>query len=270
MGAAGRNLLTNTNSPALPQTNPSGFPMQSVMVRQSIESIFRSTALPVVQEQFVKAVMGEEFPYFISVPSAQQTSVSNSFKEYNKELESRPYIPYTDERRQYIIQPEDGYQAYLERQYIEIREKGLEDVPTVAKNTGLTEKEILEMKEHLFLKTHNLSVEGRPHEELYFQADPEVAYIWKEAQQRELTKAEKDWFKALAKHELTESQYMTQEGLPLNDISTYNKEKHEFTKNIEKNAHDKANAAAPQPGDFLEYDWGSDFIKYYDKDPNNY
>ena len=150
MGAAGQNLLTNTNSPALPQTNSSRLPMQSVMVRQSIESIFRSTALPVVQEQFVKAVMGEEFPYFISVPSAQQTSVSNSFKEYNKELESRPYIPYTDERRQYIIQPEDGYQAYLERQYIEIREKGLEDVPTVAKNTGLTEKEILEMKEHLF------------------------------------------------------------------------------------------------------------------------
>ena len=69
MGAAGQNLLTNTNSPALPQTNPTGLPMQGVVV----ESIFRNTALPVVQEQFVKAVMGEEFPYFISVPGTQQT-----------------------------------------------------------------------------------------------------------------------------------------------------------------------------------------------------
>ena len=47
--------------------------MQGVVAGQSMESIFKSTALPVVQEQFVKAVMGEEFPYFISVPSAQQT-----------------------------------------------------------------------------------------------------------------------------------------------------------------------------------------------------
>ena len=68
-GGAGQNLLTNTNSSTLPPTNPSGLPMQSVMV----ESIFRSTALPVVQEQFVKAVMGEEFPYFMSVPGTQQT-----------------------------------------------------------------------------------------------------------------------------------------------------------------------------------------------------
>ena len=270
MGAAGRNLLTNTNSPTLPPTNPSRLQMQSVMVRQSIESIFRSTALPVVQEQFVKAVMGEEFPYFISVPSAQQTSVSNSFKEYNKELERRPYIPYTDERRKYIIQPDNGHQAYLERQYIEIREKGLEDVPTVAKNTGLTEKDILEMKKHLFLKTHNLSIKGRPYEELYFQADPEVAYIWKEAQQRELTKAEKDWFEALAKHELAESQYMTQEGLPLKDVSTYNEKTKTYAIDPEKNAHDKANAAAPQPNDLEGCPAFSDFLKYYDKDPNNY
>ena len=78
MGAAGQNLLTNTNSPALPQTNPSGLPMQGVVAGQSMESIFKSTALPVVQEQFVKAVMGEEFPYFISVSSAQQVTISEN------------------------------------------------------------------------------------------------------------------------------------------------------------------------------------------------
>ena len=63
---------------------------------------------------------------------------------------------------------------------------------------------------------------------------------------------------------------MTKEGLPLKDISTYDKEEREFTTDIEKNAHDKANAAAPQPGDFPEHDWASDYIKYSDKDPNNY
>lgn len=61
MGGAGQNLLTNTNPSTLPPTNPSGLPMQGVMV----ESIFRSTALPVVQEQFVKAVMGEELYLFL-------------------------------------------------------------------------------------------------------------------------------------------------------------------------------------------------------------
>ena len=48
------------------------------------------------------------------------------------------------------------------------------------------------MKNHLFLKTHNLSVEGKPYTELYFQADSEVAHIWKKAQKSELTLEEKE------------------------------------------------------------------------------
>ena len=60
------------------------------------------------------------------------------------------------------------------------------------------------------------------------------------------------------------------EGLLLKDISTYNKEKREFTMDIEKNAHDKANATAPQPNDLEGCPAFSDFLKYYDKDPNNY
>ena len=63
---------------------------------------------------------------------------------------------------------------------------------------------------------------------------------------------------------------MTQEGLPLKDISTYDKEEREFTTDIEKNAHDKANAAAPQPNDLEGCPAFSDFLKYYDKDPNDY
>ena len=50
-------------------------------------------------------------------------------------LENKAYVPYTDERRKYIIPPKDGYEAYLERQYIEIRKKGIEDVSIVAKSS---------------------------------------------------------------------------------------------------------------------------------------
>ena len=60
------------------------------------------------------------------------------------------------------------------------------------------------------------------------------------------------------------------EGLLLKDISTYNKEKREFTMDIEKNAHDKANVTAPQPNDLEGCPAFSDFLKYYDKDPNDY
>lgn len=51
-------------------------------------------------------------------------------------------------------------------------------MPTVAKNTGLSEETITKMKEHLFLTIHDLSVEGQPYKKLYFQADPDIAYAW--------------------------------------------------------------------------------------------
>lgn len=73
--------------------------------------------------------------------------------------------------KKHIIVPEDGFQAFLERKYIEIRKSGLDDIATVAKNTGLTEEQILKMKRHLFLDTKQLSVRGKPYEELFFQAD---------------------------------------------------------------------------------------------------
>ena len=63
---------------------------------------------------------------------------------------------------------------------------------------------------------------------------------------------------------------MTKEGLPLKDISTYNEKIDTYAIDPEKNAHDKANAAARQPGDFPGSTSASDFLKYYDKDPNDY
>ena len=63
---------------------------------------------------------------------------------------------------------------------------------------------------------------------------------------------------------------MTQEGLPLKDVSTYNEKTKTYAIDPEKNAHDKANAAAPQPNDLEGCPAFSDFLKYYDKDPNDY
>ncbi|MFF2484347.1 hypothetical protein [Paenibacillus sp. NPDC058071] len=130
--------------------------------------------------------------------------------------------------------PEDGFQAFLERKYIEIRKSGLDDIATVAKNTGLTEEQILKMKRHLFLDTKQLSVRGKPYEELYFQADPVIAHAWQKAQKGELNDAEKEWFRKLANHEIKEKEYMDG-GMPLRDSSTWNAEKDTFDVVPEKN-----------------------------------
>jgi hypothetical protein len=93
----------------------------------------------------------------------------------------RNYKPYAPEMRQNIIKPADGYEAFLERKYIEIRKTGFYDVPSAAKNTGLTETEIADMKQHIFHDTHKLSHIGMPYEELYFQSNPDIYYTWEKA-----------------------------------------------------------------------------------------
>lgn len=118
----------------------------------------------------------------------------------------------------------------------------LDDIPIISKNTGLSENDLITLKEHIFLRTHHLSVEGKPLRELYFQADSEIAYAWKKAMKGELTPGEKQWFEQLLDHELTESVLM-ENGMPLRDPSTYSSEG--FIKNPIKNAHDKANLTAP-------------------------
>ena len=154
--------------------------------------------------------------------------------------------------KQYIIVPEDGFQAFLERKYIVIRKAALNDVADVAYNTGLPIQDIIDMKNHLFLNTKDISVQGKPFERLYFQADGDVAYAWEAAQTRRLTENEKDWFKKLRDHELTEKKLMD-EGMPLRDPSTWNLEKEVFDTDSLKNAHDKANITAPNPSDFCDY-----------------
>ncbi|MCM3172047.1 phage late control D family protein [Paenibacillus sp. MER 99-2] len=177
------------------------------------------------------------------------------------------YLTDPVEMKLYIIPPIDGFDAFLERKYIEIRKIGLEDVSVVAKNTGLSEQDIINMKKHLFLDRHQLSIDGAPYKELYFKADQDAAYAWQLAQKRELTAKEKEWFKQLAYHELKEKELMDS-GIPLMDRSTWNG--NTFNKDPEKNAHDKANLTDPNPRSFPDYDSYKDWDTYSDDSIHNY
>ncbi|KQO04821.1 hypothetical protein ASF12_33100 [Paenibacillus sp. Leaf72] len=179
------------------------------------------------------------------------------------------YLTDPAEMRPYIIPPRDGFDAFLERKYIEIRKIGLEDISIVAKNTGLTEQEISDMKKHLFLDTHQLSIDGVPYKELYFRADQDIAYAWQLAQKKELTVEERDWFRQLANHELKEKELMDK-GMPLMDLSTWNPKTERFDPDPGKNAHDKANVTDPNPGEFPKYNANKDYWDHSDTDSNNY
>ncbi|OPZ84768.1 MAG: hypothetical protein BWY74_04104 [Firmicutes bacterium ADurb.Bin419] len=167
--------------------------------------------------------------------------------------------------KQYIIVPRDGFRALLERKYIAIRKAVLSDVADVAYNTGLPIQDIIDMKNHLFLNTRNLSVEGEPLRTLYLQADADIAYGWQKAQLGQLTDSEKDWFKKLKDHELLEKKLMD-EGMPLKDPSTWNPVKEEFDIDPSKNAHDKANVTAPQPKTFPGHDMFKEYLENFDKE----
>ena len=140
---------------------------------------------------------------------------------------------------------------------------GLDDIPTIAKHTGLSEADLIKLKEHLFLNSHDLSVDGKVLQKFYFQADSEIAYAWQRAMSGELTPSEKQWFEQLLNHELTESALMEQ-GLPLRDPSIWTPDG--FLEDAAKNAHDKANLTAPQPDDFPDHDAFEEFMKHVDDD----
>ncbi|WFA84208.1 hypothetical protein [Paenibacillus amylolyticus] len=195
--------------------------------------------------------------------------------------QSGKYITDPIKMRPHIIPPEDGFQAFVERKYIDIRKIGLDDVQTVSKNTGLAEAEVAAMKKHLFLNVHDLSVEGRSYQKLYMQGDQDIAYGWQQAQLRELTKAEKDWFRQTANHELKESDIMKNgvkndkgevisEPLPLRDQNTWDLAKKTFNVDTTKNAHDKADVTDPNPPPFPGYNPVDDVRKYVFDDPDKY
>ena len=121
------------------------------------------------------------------------------------------------------------------------------------------------MKRHIFLDTHELSFDGGAYQTSYFTADPDIAYAWEAAPKGDLSAEQKDWFRQLADPELGEKTLMDQ-GMPLRDISTY-QEGYGFKPDSTKNAHD---AAPKQPGTFPGSIQINDFMKYFDKSPENY
>lgn len=174
--------------------------------------------------------------------------------------------------RKYIIPPDDGFDALIERRYIDIRKEGYNDVKTVAENIGLPEQDIIDMKNHLFLNTHDLSVQGKPLENKYFQGNANIAYGWQKAQKEKLIDQDEiDWFEALRNHELSEKRIMEEEGLPLTDPDTWDPVKGQQV-DASKNAHDKANVKDEAPDDFPGYaniaikEWN----KNYMNDSNDY
>ena len=72
-----------------------------------------------------------------------------------------------------------------------------------------------------------------------------------------ITEKQLDWFKKLAKHELTEAEYMEQ-GMPLYDKTNWSSENNQFLHN-EKNVHDKANETAPCPKEVPDIDYNKDW-----------
>jgi hypothetical protein len=171
--------------------------------------------------------------------------------------------------KKHIILPKEGYQALLERKYLEIKKAGLTDSKKVAENTikegehlGDYEDKIKAMKMHLFFNIYDLSDEGKPLEKFYIQAEGNIAYAWQTAQTRKLNPEEIAWFRELMNHELKEMELMKGE-LPMRDPSTWNGNR--FNTDIGKNAHDLANETAVCPKDFPTYKQDEEFYANVNK-----
>ncbi len=202
--------------------------------------------------------------------SYTKTLIDEVAENGSKGLDSIRYRPYIDEYSKFIF-PNDfpdtiKWQNHLEKMYIEVRQAGLKDVVTIAEKTGVPIEDVIKMKKHILLDTHQLSYRGNNYTEFYFSADWDIAYAWKYISNPEntLTSQEVQWFKKLSAHELTEAKLMG-EGMPLMDKSTWNPIEKVFDRNDTINAHDKANLTAPCPrGEetFWGNIMGADFDKY--------
>lgn len=79
------------------------------------------------------------------------------------------------------------------------------------------------LKKHLFFERHEYPIattDGPKVVRGRFEADDEIAYAWKTAQNQELTDAQKAWFRQLANHELAEHTFMGQ-GIPYRTLESY-------------------------------------------------
>ncbi|AKG36439.1 contractile injection system protein, VgrG/Pvc8 family [Paenibacillus durus] len=120
------------------------------------------------------------------------------------------------------------YDKVAEAEYESIRNLKMNDIEDVARNTGLSVDEIRTMKKHLFFGKHEIPQPGGLEFKLErFAPDDEIAFAWKTAQKRDLSAEQKEWFKQLAEHELTERKLMA-EGQKYRTRESWNGEKGTF------------------------------------------
>ncbi len=141
-----------------------------------------------------------------------------------------------------------------EAAYAEIRLAGMSDIPTVARNTGLTVEEVTTLKKHLFFGRHEYPINTGAERIMIrdrFAADDQIAHVWKKAQSGELNVAQKEWFQTLAAHELGERILMAQK-IPYRRIESWDKVK--GFSGTPPGAHDLA-PAQPKNFPFDDYKW---------------
>ena len=114
-----------------------------------------------------------------------------------------------------------NYLSTAERQYAAIRAVYRSDISAVAIHTGLSEREVITIKKHLFYGRHKRFAPDLGKVVLRrFDANDEIAEAWIRAQNSYLNARQKEWFRKLADHELAERKMMGQ-GIPFQDLSAW-------------------------------------------------
>ena len=114
---------------------------------------------------------------------------------------------------------------HAERYYAEVRKMST-DCKKIAQNTGWKEDSILQIKDHLFYKKHDL---GGPEAE-YFDADYDIAVSWQNLIEGRIEA--KDL--VLLKHEYLELHIMKSKNLPYAEAHKLAEEKHNYGKALKE------------------------------------
>jgi hypothetical protein len=89
----------------------------------------------------------------------------------------------------------------------------VDDVASIARNTGIDEDVIGQVKNHLFISEHDIPVGPNQIERGNFTADEHLADLWAKAESGRLDDGDADEFRSLMSHEYVESRLM-ESGMP--------------------------------------------------------
>ncbi|HKM56809.1 MAG TPA: RHS repeat-associated core domain-containing protein, partial [Isosphaeraceae bacterium] len=117
-----------------------------------------------------------------------------------------------------ILRSEAELYRAAESAYSSIRSAGTDQLATVAKNTGFGESTLTDIYHHVFTEQHEIAVGPGKTVTKLFEADPEIATLWKKAQGGPLEGADLTRFRELMAHEGVEMRLM-REGLPYRSSS---------------------------------------------------